>query len=92
MAKTRVGKVPRAVRQMALERLTPCATIGELKMNWASIGDCCIPGAISLSPASGYAARSATTATETTMRFVNPRALARAASSARDQAEATEAV
>jgi hypothetical protein len=92
VAKTRVGKVPRAVRQMAVERLTPCATIGELQRNWASIGDCCIPGAISLSPASGYAARSATTATGATMRFVSPRALARSASSARDQAEATEAV
>jgi len=69
---------------MALERLTPCATIGELKMNWASIGDCCIPGAISFSQASGYAARSATTATGATMWFVRPRALARAPSSARD--------
>jgi hypothetical protein len=92
VAKTRVGKVPRAVRQMAVERLTPCATIGELQRNWASLGDCCIPGAISLSPASGYAARSATTATGATMRYVSPRSRAQAASSARDQTEATEAV
>ena len=39
-----------------------------------------------------HAASSATTATGATMRFFRPRALARAASSARDQAEATEAV
>jgi transposase InsO family protein len=39
-----------------------------------------------------HAARSATTATGATMRFFRPRALARAASSVRDHAEATEAV
>ena len=38
-----------------------------------------------------HVASSATPATGTTMRFFRPRALARAASSARDQAEATEA-
>ncbi len=39
-----------------------------------------------------HAASSATPATGATMRFFRPRALARAASPARDQAEATEAV
>ena len=39
-----------------------------------------------------HAASSVTTATGATMRFFRPRALDRAASSARDQAEATEAV
>jgi putative transposase len=39
-----------------------------------------------------HAASSATTATGAIMRFFRPRALARAASSARDQAEATKAV
>ena len=47
MTKTRVGKFPKAFRQYAVTRLKQCDHNVEPSKELASIGGCCIPGAIS---------------------------------------------
>ena len=48
MAKKRVGKFPKAFRQRAVTRLTPCDTIVALAKELASVGGCGLRGASSL--------------------------------------------
>lgn len=92
MAKRRVGQYPKAFKQMAVGRLNLRENIAVFIEQYYN--HCRLHSALGYhSPEEfEHAASSATTATGATMRFFRPRALARAASSVRDQAEATEAV